>query len=329
MFDGWRDRPGVTLAQKAGSRQQALAVVRVETPDTPENRTIRDLLIRAIVACSKYIAENRRYPPNAAGGRVGRIRSFRRELRDYLENSPLAGVSPLVGAARPNYVIQRDQRYRPLWDVYLQLVRQQKQEDDAWRWRNRVWAEHLEIVLLSLLRHMLNNFPDAADTLLRSEQMHGRFIDVLSAPQGMLLKQRDSANVVDFVASGQLDAHPLIPEHVKRLCPDHVLLRRDIYSFKAVSMLAIWSVLDFGIEGQRLSDCANAVANRLSSYGCDLPIFGVFVHPSIDSSINRRVLVHLGNVTCAGVEVPPSLQGVSSCIEPILGRFLGKGMHHA
>lgn len=253
-------QPGITLAQKAGSRQQALAVVRIETPHTPENRIIRDLLVRAIVACSKYAAENKRYPPNA---RVDRIRQFRRELQGYLERSPLAGVSPLVGLARPNYVIQRDQRYRPLWDVYLQLVRQQKQEDDAWRWRNRVWAEHIGVFVLASLRRMTADFPDEADVLLRSEQVHGRFIDVFSAPPGILVECSGSASVVDFVTSGQLDAHPLIPDKLKRLCPDHVLIRRELYSSRILAVLAVWSLLDYGIDESVLSPRVHSLAHEL------------------------------------------------------------------
>ena len=113
---------GATVAQKAGMRQKVLAVVRVEDIDTPENRVVRDLLVRATQACNRYRREH-----HAARGhpRVKDVTQFLRLLRELFTTTAMADVQPLVGIPQPNYVLQMDPRYTVLWDAWQQLVRQQ------------------------------------------------------------------------------------------------------------------------------------------------------------------------------------------------------------
>ena len=69
-------QPGRTIAQKAGTRQQVLAITRFEDSDTPENRVVLDLLKRASAACRRYIAEYRHYPSHQYMTAVRRLRGL-------------------------------------------------------------------------------------------------------------------------------------------------------------------------------------------------------------------------------------------------------------
>ena len=85
-------RPGRTVAEKAGSRQEVLAVVRREEHDTLENRVARDVMLRCRLLSRAYLKS---YGP-LGGGRVERVTRFERTLRTALAS----GVSPRSPACR-------------------------------------------------------------------------------------------------------------------------------------------------------------------------------------------------------------------------------------
>ncbi len=142
-------QPGITLLEKAGPKQELLGVVRLEDADTPENRVVRDLLLRLRNECQRYLADHHEFFDH---NRVRLVRHLLMLVRNLWNASPVVQAGALVGVASPNYVLQHEHRYNVLWNAYAMLVRQQKQHDSAWRWRHRIWAEQCWLALLAALR---------------------------------------------------------------------------------------------------------------------------------------------------------------------------------
>ena len=298
-------QPGVTLAQKAGTKQEALGVVRFENADTPENRVVRDLVRRAILACNRYNMENQRFPD-----RVRMIRRFRRELRAFLLESEIADVGHLVGMASPNYVLQHDPRYRVLWNRYVLLVRQKMQQDAVWRWRHRVWAEHTSLAIMASLEGIREEArTGASDVLVRAEQIAGRFIDPLSAPAPWHVTGEVPWEVVDFVGNGCSSEHPMIPSAMARLCPDFVLVRRLFHGKQPSSILGVWTMMDFDLEDDHLRGRTKSISECLRRVAAPCSLAGLLIQPFPPRPAGRAREMDAAERLCDGLRLPIDLQG--------------------
>ena len=238
-------QPGASVAEKAGARQRVLAIVRVESIDTLENRLVRDLLNRALHACRRYRLEHRSVASHA---RVRDVQAFQQLVQRLLKESSIASASELVASPQPNYVLQFDSRYRILWDAWQQLVRQQQLEDNVWRWRNRLFAEHVQLAVMSALHGLSNkSATHGGDVFLQREQNAGQFIDPRTACGPVVLEH--TSDYVDPVRGDQCHRHPLIPSSMPACGPDLILVRRSSSgrSSQATALGAIWSLLDFDL----------------------------------------------------------------------------------
>lgn len=277
-------QPGTTVAQKAGSRQQTLSIIRVENTDTLENRVIRDLLVRAAQACHRYIREHS--AKQDADGRVEQVRKFRQLLRRLLRDSPLATVSPLVGIPQPNYVLQMDPRYHMLWEAYLQLVRQQQLEDNVWRWRQRLFAEHIQMAVIAALQQFCDSTrTHGGDVIWQQEQNAGQFVDSRTALGPWWLKD-DPDVCVDLVRGDQLGLHRMIPPTLASLGPDLVLVNRC--PTRGRTLVGIWSLLDFDFGAQRSQDRFRTFEKSVANRVVDMPVRSLLIQPTIGDSMRAE-----------------------------------------
>ena len=141
-------RPGRTVVEKAGGRQEILAVTRRETVDTAENRVIREFIRLCQHRARAYERENGRARGHQRVRAVVDLRSNCERLEAF---SPLSAVGRLVGIPRPNYVLQKDRRYHPLWIEYDKLRREEEALDNIWSWGRRLWAEFVRGIIVSFL----------------------------------------------------------------------------------------------------------------------------------------------------------------------------------
>lgn len=271
-------QPGISLAQKAGPRQEAMGIIRVENADTPENRVVRDLLLRACDACSLYIKENRRF---VGHDRVWHIKRFRRELQQMLKESEVADARPLVGRAIPNYVLQYDPRYSLLWKIYLLLLRQQKQQDDVWRWRQRTWAEHVSMAFLASLKEFASiKCFDHADVLIRTEQINGCFIDPRCYIPAIPINRSGQSCWIDFIRREQLDKYPYTPNGLQELSPDFIIAIRIESSHKLLAVLGVWTILDYGLSESCDQIYLDSLQNSLKHH-VDNIVNGLILRPLV------------------------------------------------
>jgi len=91
----------------------------------------------------------------------------------------------MVGTPRPNYVLQKDRRYHPLWVQYEKLRKEETAVDNIWKWGRRLWAEFIRGVVVSFLASAEGRSsawqPDGdLIAYLRGEHQAGGFIPALS-----------------------------------------------------------------------------------------------------------------------------------------------------
>jgi len=132
-------KPGETLQEKAGVRQELMAVTPKETFNTVENRVFKDFLRLCSVAANRY--EREVGITDSAGTRVRRTRAFKNSCARALTNPAFDDVAPPGVGIRPNYVLQSDPRYRKVWKYYTRLRRNNDAEEEVWSWQARMWAD--------------------------------------------------------------------------------------------------------------------------------------------------------------------------------------------
>ena len=143
----WLSRqPGSSLAERAGDRQQILALARRENRDTLENRVFRDLMVRSVAAAEDYLDLGRLRGDSQKLHLVGRYRQICRNLETRLAEQ---GISRQIETVQPNYVLLHDARYRPVWQARQELIERERLLDDLWCWQHRSWAEFCKAVVVA------------------------------------------------------------------------------------------------------------------------------------------------------------------------------------
>lgn len=302
-------QPGLRVAEKAGIKQQVLGVVRVEDADTHENRVVKDLLRRASSAARLYLREHRSFGDHE---RIDLVRGFERQLRRWSTNSPIASVGGLVGVPAPNYVLQHDERYAPLWRAYVALLRQQNLLDSAWRWRHRVWSETVVLACLTALLPP-DHPPDVrSDVLLHAEHVSGRFID----PETVVGSQAWAPDVrLDFVLGPDQAQHYTggVLASLVRLAPDLILVLRREGLPRPARVVAIWGLLDFQLQSN-----LEAWLRGLDQELPGIAHHGLLVLPAALQSWPRPPTVG----RCAALTLPPLPQRGLDPLQDVLRRLL-------
>ena len=142
-------RPGRTPAEKAGPKQELIAVVREDTTDLPENRVllwcVRRMERMARAWCHRNILFRN-------GERYMAVHRLLLLLHRLSRQPDLKTVSPLQHhMVTPTYCFQFERQYREVWRMYLLIRREEKAIDDLWRWQGHLWGSTTRLILASLL----------------------------------------------------------------------------------------------------------------------------------------------------------------------------------
>ena len=311
-------QPGSTVAERAGAKQRAMGIARVEHADTLENRLVRDLLRRATMACQRFLSERGGDSGGESGPEMDDVTRIAVSLDRLSRSSPLSDVPPLAGLPRPNHVLQHDRRYKTLWKAYVQLVRRQVERDQAWRWRHRMWAEACSMAVLSAMGRIS---PRASamhsDVLLRGGQSCGRFIDERSGLGRFDVIHGDRGSTVLMLSGDQSADYRAVapfPDELSRMCPDAVLVCRDAQwpDKPPRHVMGLWTLLDFDLEGDELKQRAAWIDQGLRAMRSVSKLSGLLVQPSIDVLIDGAAYdVHCESIevgACRGLRVTLPLQ---------------------
>jgi len=281
-------QPGSTVAERAGTKQQAMGIARVENADTIENRLVCDLIRRASIAARRFLDER----AGETGPDIDAVERFLVILGRLSDAPALAEVGPMTGMPRPNHVMQHDRRYKTLWKAYVQLVRRQVERDQAWRWRHRMWAEACSFAVLSAMGDIA---PHASamrsDMLLHGKQSCGRFVDDRSGLGRFDVLHGESASTVIMLRGDQIPAYRAVapfPDEIARMCPDIVLVCRDAQwpDKPPRHVMGMWTLLDFDLEGDELKERAERIDVGLRGMRSVTRLSGLLIQPSIDVRID-------------------------------------------
>lgn len=238
-------RPGRNVLEKAGARQEIMAITRRESVDTAENRVMRDFIRLSQHRARAYERENGRARAHL---KVRTVIDLRRNCERLDAWSPLSTVGKLVGVARPNYVLQKDRRYHPLWIQYEKLRREEEAVDNIWAWGRQLWAEFVRGVVTSFLlsdeaRSVCAWRADGdVKSYLRAEHVAGGFIPAPSVSSRWV--HRDGGARMFLVHPTHAHLCPGLEELLPRLGAELALV---VYpadgSLSPMALLCIYSVL--------------------------------------------------------------------------------------
>ena len=133
-------RPGRTVAEKAGPRQELLAVRRHASVGTMENRVYSWVLDRMTRRAKDYVATNHHH---AGSNRVQSVAKCGRRCNKWSSSEHFQAVTfnQLHHPVQPNYSLQMDKRYRHVYRTYRELLQEEHVRDDAWEWQRILWTE--------------------------------------------------------------------------------------------------------------------------------------------------------------------------------------------
>ena len=312
-------QPGTTIIERAGPKQRLLGIKRIELADTPENRVVRDFVIRAQRACRIYLFENRAFQDST---RVREIRRFLSQLNRLLQTTEIATVRSLVGDPQPNYVLLYDQRYQQIWHWYERLRKHDRAQEEAWRWRHRTWSEACNLALHCSLRDIQNRHLNAfhgyrSAAWIRQEQTFGQFV-AANSPIGPWMYRIGGCNRFLSVVRGD-QLHKCNSRDPRLLAmsalnADYVLLSHDSpEALDAETVIGVWTMMDMGVAGRSNADWVRSLRETFDRLKITR-IGGLLLTPCApsESGADGPVCTDLSNDSAnnalIGFAMPPPLQ---------------------
>lgn len=159
----WLSRQsGYTVAEKAGNKQELLAVVRQESYFTLENKVLKDFLKKCLTIGSKYLKKYEKNFPNSQ--RIRAVKSLVSFSQLQLREPLMQSIANIYAMPTPNYTLQYNARYSKLWGLYRQLIQQMKIIELVWKKRHKLFYEYFYINFLSNF-HILELKPSLFKTM--------------------------------------------------------------------------------------------------------------------------------------------------------------------
>ena len=142
-------QPGYTAAEKGGSRQRLMGVVRYESMDTLENRVLKQYMVYCMNEGRRYISK---YEKSYLGSsRIRIVKSFVSLIKMGLSMPEFNEVRNLYEIPKPNYTLQNNKLYHTIWQNYLILARHISEIELAWRYRHRILYEITKIISMAVI----------------------------------------------------------------------------------------------------------------------------------------------------------------------------------
>jgi hypothetical protein len=181
-------RPGHSIAEKAGPRQEILAVKRRESFATLENRVAAFVLEEIEQLAWEWRDEHRRI----TGDRATVIARSERKALAMRQRPNLTEVLPVAQhPARANYPLQFESRYALIYKAYQQVLRERRARDEAWIWQQALWSETMSVLCAGALADQWTG--SRSSLYLRSHAEQGNHIlqgtspGLLESPGGACL----------------------------------------------------------------------------------------------------------------------------------------------
>ena len=148
----WLSRqPGRTIAERAGSAQRILAVVRHEDFDTLENRVAHSYLHLAGDVGREWLRE---HPRAQSSKRYQLVASFVKLCKAIALELSDMGIGRANPDITPNYVLMENQTYRLIREAWEALLKREKALDELWAWQAQTWTDFAVLALVIALHEL-------------------------------------------------------------------------------------------------------------------------------------------------------------------------------
>ena len=192
-------QPGTTLAQRAGSDQRILAIVRNENFDTLENRVLHAYLRLAEREASEWLAVHKRAFETQRYKSVEKLKKVSKSFSSELKR---LGVGLAAANITPNYVLSQDKNYKEVHKSWLRLLRKNTVLDDLWSWQGEIWTDFCALsIVLSLNELTEAELISQSPIVWRETPDHGRWFDQYQPFAIFWL--RDTKRIVEVIVRPQ------------------------------------------------------------------------------------------------------------------------------
>jgi hypothetical protein len=176
--------PGETIAEKAGSKQEILSIIRNEEVQTQENLVSAWVFQKTHSMARIYQQHNGRHRTSS---RMKGVIQKSGQLQSSYSLSDLATLDTkakrLEMPIKPNYTLMMNPRYHSIYKAYQQIQDEEKVVDDAWEWQRRLWGQTARLIFYSWLENQ-SPWEKIYDShfYLHSEGHEGQWADKPHAP---------------------------------------------------------------------------------------------------------------------------------------------------
>jgi hypothetical protein len=235
--------PGRSAVQKAGAKQELLAVVRQDTVDLVENRVLLWVAGRATRMAAIYCQRNARFHSTV---RFQLVQQLQRLCQLLLNSQRLEDVGSLPHhLSAPTYCLQFERRYRRIWHAYCMIRRQDRLEDDAWQWQTHFWGTSARLLVGSMLLELRGWAETRVSTpYFRGEGSCGEWLEGPSTP-GPYSTPYGTCHVLDLRDGIGFIGGPgsQLPEVATRSGADWILVWPE-----RRRLLLLWSAVAAGVR---------------------------------------------------------------------------------
>lgn len=318
-------RPGVTPAQKAGPRQELLGIDRTETYDTVENRVLKDFLKRSHSASQTYL---RAFSKFRSSSRYTMVQQYGLACRRLFRESVFENVSGLDTRPNANYVLLFDPSYHKIWIAYQELLAQDQQEDDAWRWQARLWSDICVVMLHASLLWLAppsTGVASISPLYIRLEQSRGRWTEETPQSAFFVFEVNGRRVVAAPLDTRTREKHPQIMDWQISLGVSTTIYLEEIGTGRKAYIL-VWALHSTGKSQPDLDeailsaeDCLSVCRDHVRTYhDMDINVRGLVLQSSREIDA-RPCSEKLGLVS--GVCFAPSNNRTPQAIE-IMGSMI-------
>ncbi len=177
-------RPGITAVEKAGAKQELMAIQRYQDYNTPENKFL--VHFSQILYFNCY-----RYERSSATQHRVEVQKFRLVI-DLFKQQPVVQKikDRQYQFTKPNYVLQQNPIYRSFYLAYLEYLHKRDEKERIWSFRNQLLADTVYICLTAALLRFEGIGVDALSSIPGSKSPDkGRFIEVGSSIKARIFLQ--------------------------------------------------------------------------------------------------------------------------------------------
>ncbi len=166
-------QPGRNLAERAGSDQRILAIVRKENFNTIENQVLNSYLILAKDTAVNWIKKHKQASNTA---RYNLVNKFKKQCHSLSNELIRLGVGRALPDISPNYVLMQDRNYNQIYKGWLKLLRNEMILDDIWSWQSHTWIDFcLLAITLSLNELPKTEIISQSPIVWQDENQEGRW----------------------------------------------------------------------------------------------------------------------------------------------------------